>query len=284
MKWVHSPTPSPLRGVFSPPALHVKPSVKVGACIRTANICKTQKTLRSSWIWLPDCKQWMQTLFCVARPQEDGSRGLQGPGPSVKPPAHNVASIYITHTSFLQAQKKGCLCSAVFFPMCIFPLKNRNAKHSFSAVYMKVKEAGSSILSQIASIATRTSIMSFGGSSVFSSPHFPQAFLSTAQLQELLGFNAIYPKWTGSIIQLGFLVSCYHPKTEDLNNLFEAVQSAVRYEGISSGQRCTSCHAFLYTLLDAHRCRQRQMKTHKFSLPMQTNWKLHLALQQVRNP
>lgn len=131
MKWVHSPTPSPLRGVFSPPALHVKPSVNMGACIRTANICKTQKTLRSSWIWLPDCKQWMQTLFCVARPQEDGSRGLQGPGPSVKPPAHNVASIYITHTCFLQAQKKGCPCSALFFPMCIFPLKNRNAKHSW---------------------------------------------------------------------------------------------------------------------------------------------------------
>lgn len=196
----------------------------MGACIRTANICKTQKTLRSNWIWLPDCKQWTQTLFCAAHPQQDESRGqdLQWSH------QHMWLDLYHTHVLF-RAQKKDCPCSAVFFSMCVFPpeRKKRNAKHLFSVIYMKVKEASPSSPKQC--LLAHTLQLCHLEEAVFSS-HFTQVFLFTPQLQKLLCFNASYPKQTGTIIQLKFLVACYHPKTEDLNNLFEAMWSAVKIQ------------------------------------------------------
>lgn len=198
IKQVHSSLQSTQRGFLSScPACEAICKTDVGACIRTANICKTQKTLRSSWIWLPECKQWMQTLFCVAHPQQDMGRAMHGPGPSVKPPAHNIAWIlYHTHVLSPSSKDRLFLLSSVFPHVYFFPWK-KVQNSCFLWFNMKVRETGSSILFQTASFATCTSIVSFGRRVSFIS--LSPGFLLTPLLQKLLGFNALYPKWTGTI-------------------------------------------------------------------------------------
>lgn len=117
---------------------------------------------------------------------------MHGPGPSVKPPAHNVAWIYITHTCFLQAQKTDCSCSAVCFPHVYF----------FKTVVLSDLHEGKrdSLLHPLPnSVHCPHAPHLCHLEDVFPSSHFLQAFLLTPLLQKLLGFNAIYPKWTGTI-------------------------------------------------------------------------------------